>query len=138
MARIKDRTTRPGGQIKVRDDQYPRDGLEQRPPVFSCEFLQHGWCIQDCERDKRAKMLDRLRILGKLSWKQIRQDDRHRYGTEIIQRSSIKSPIPSFVTPDTKLIAFRAYGLVAMVGYKSDRVFNVLWIDRARKLYDHG
>ena len=83
-------------------------------------------------------MLDRLRILGKLTWKEIRQEDRHRYGTEIISHNAIKSGIPHFVTPDIKLIAFRAYDLVAMVGYKSDRVFHVLWIDRLRKLYDHG
>lgn len=83
-------------------------------------------------------MLDRLRILGKLSWQQIRQEHKHRYGTETISRDSLKVGIPSFVTPDTRLIAFRAYDLVAMVGYKSDRVFHVLWIDREFKLYDHG
>lgn len=83
-------------------------------------------------------MLDRLRILGKLTWKDIRQQGKHQYGTEIISQDSIKTAIPQFVTPDTNLIAFRAYEKVAMVGYKSERIFHILWIDRAWKLYDHG
>lgn len=138
MGRIKDRQDKPRGQIKVRTEQAPREDFELRPPIFSFEFLQSGWCIQDCGRDERAKMLDRLRILGKLTWKQIRQEGKHQYGTEIIHQDSIKAPIPPFVTPDTNLIAFRAYEKVAMVGYKTDRTFHVLWIDRAWKLYSHG
>lgn len=83
-------------------------------------------------------MLDRLRILGKLTWKEIRQEHKHRYGTETIDRDSLKVGIPQFVTEDIRLIAFRAYDLVAMVGYKSERVFYVLWIDREFRLYNHG
>lgn len=139
MSRIKDRTRgQAGQQIKQRTEPVRRDDSEEKPPIFSFEYLQNGWCISDCERDERAKMLDRLRIIGKLTWKQIRQENRHRYGTEQISRNSITCGIPPFVTPDINLIAFRAYDLVPMVGYKSDRIFHVLWIDRAFRLYDHG
>jgi hypothetical protein len=36
-----------------------------------------------------------------------------------------------------KLLAFRAYDLVAMVGYRKGRIFHVVWIDREFKLYAH-
>lgn len=138
MGRIKSRAVKPDGRVKDRADPPQKEDFEKRPPIFSFEYLQNGWCIQDCQSTERSKMLDRLRILGKLTWQQIRQEHKHRYGTETISQDSLKVGIPPFVTPDTRLIAFRAYDLVAMVGYKSDRVFHVLWIDREFKLYDHG
>ena len=82
-------------------------------------------------------MLDKLRRLSSLSWKDIRQHDRHGLGTETLSRDSIQAAIPSFVTEDVRLLAFRAYGKVPMVGYRSGRIFHVIWIDREFKLYQH-
>lgn len=83
-------------------------------------------------------MLDKLRRLSALSWKDIRQQHRHRLGSEIIDRNSIRAAIPAFLTEDVKLLAFRAFDKVAMVGYRSGRVFHVLWVDRTFTLYNHG
>jgi len=82
-------------------------------------------------------MLERLRQISQRTWRDIKQLDRHGYGTEIIARASIKTALPSFLTEDAKLLAFRAYDLVAMVGYRSGRIFYVIWIDREFKLYKH-
>ena len=82
-------------------------------------------------------MLDRLRRISQISWREIRQLDRHAYGTEIIDREILKVGIPSFLTADVKLLAFRAFDLVAMVGYRKGRIFHVIWIDREFKLYAH-
>lgn len=82
-------------------------------------------------------MLERLRRISQRTWREIRQLDRHGYGTETIPRNIIKPNLPSFLTEDVRLLAFRAYDLVAMVGYRSGRIFHVIWIDREFKLYDH-
>ncbi|XEG74008.1 hypothetical protein QA447_07195 [Pseudomonas sp. abacavir_1] len=134
--RIKGRDSK-GPQIKDRQTVVEADDSDMKPPVFSFEYLQKGWCIQDCQQEERAKMLERLRQISQRSWREIRQLDRHGYGTETIPRHIIKTALPSFLTEDVRLLAFRAYDLVAMVGYRSGRIFHVIWIDRDRKLYNH-
>lgn len=138
MGRISRRADPRRGKIKSRDEPVPQPKADDRPPVFSFEYLQKGWCIADCQPIERSKMLDRIRMLSELSWSELRQQDRHKLGTETLPFHAIKgAKIPAFVTPDVKLLAFRAWEKVAMVGYKDDRVFYVLWIDREFKLYNH-
>jgi hypothetical protein len=137
MGRLKDRGAK-GGQIKARKSPIETDDSDRKPPVFSFEFLQAGWCIQDCQQEERSKMLDKLRRLSRLSWQDIRQQHRHLLGTETIARGSIRAAIPAFLTDDVRLLAFRAFDRVAMVGYRNERIFHVIWIDRDFTLYDHG
>ena len=134
--RIKDRDAH-SAQIKARQVAADADDSELKPPVFSLEYLQPGWCIEDCQQLERAKMLQRLRQISQRTWRDIRQLHRHGYGTETIAHGSIKATLPSFLTEDVRLLAFRAHDLVAMVGYRSGRVFHVIWIDRQFKLYNH-
>ncbi len=46
--------------------------------------------------------------------------------------------MPSVVTEEVNLIAFRFCGKAPVVGFRARRIFHVLWLDRAFKLYDHG
>lgn len=126
-----------GTNIKPRDTSGQLEDSESKPPIFSFEHLQPNWCVQDCQQEERSEMLDKLRRLSSLTWKQIRQENRHGLGTEIIARNSIRAAIPSFLTEDEKILAFRAFGRAPMVGYKSGRVFHVLWVDRTFTLYNH-
>ncbi|MBF8793477.1 hypothetical protein IRZ70_11745 [Pseudomonas monteilii] len=135
--RIKGRDSR-GQQIKSRSSPAETDDSDLKPPVFSFEYLQNGWCIQDCQQEERSKMLDKLRRLSSLSWREIRQQDRHGLGTEIIDRNAIKTAIPNFLTDDVNLLAFRVIEKAPMVGYRKGRVFHVIWIDRTFSLYNHG
>lgn len=137
MARFKRRERDAAATVTARTSAIEIDSSEARPPVFSFEYLQNGWCIQDCEAVERSKMLERLRILGKMPWKELRREHRHRYGCETIERNSLKVGIPDFLTSDVRLLVFRAFERVAMVGYKNHRVFHVVWIDREFKLYKH-
>ena len=43
--------------------------------------------------------------------------------------------IPSVITPDVKILAFR---FCAMVGFRDGVIFHVVWLDRGFTLYDHG
>jgi hypothetical protein len=135
--RIKGRDSK-GVQIKPRQTIVEPDDSESKPPVFSFEYLQAGWCIQNCQQNERSMMLDKLRRLSSLTWKQIRLEDKHHLGSEIISRNCIRAAIPAFLTDEVNILAFRAFGKAAMVGYKSGRVFHVLWIDRTFSLYSHG
>ncbi|MDF9755158.1 hypothetical protein [Pseudomonas hunanensis] len=134
--RLKERDAQ-GNQVRARHMAGESDESDLRPPVFSLEYLQSSWCIQDCQQAERARMLERLRQISQRTWREIRQLDRHGYGTETISRGSIRAVLPSFLTEDVRLLAFRAFDLVAMVGYRSGRIFHVIWIDREFKLYKH-
>lgn len=127
-----------GPRIKGRETNSEVDDSDQKSPVFSFEYLQQGWCVQDCQQEERSRMLDKLRRLSQLSWKQIRQEHRHGLGTEIIRKNSLKVEVPGFITDDVRLLAFRAFDMVAMVGYRNGRIFHIIWIDRTFTLYDHG
>ncbi len=62
---------------------------------------------------------------------------RHGLGYERIEKNAIKCGIPSVVPDDTDLIAFRFAGNAPMVGYRKERTFFILWLDRDFTLYDH-
>lgn len=83
-------------------------------------------------------MLAKLRLLSSITWQDIRTSSRHKLGYEKISRSSIKTSIPTIVTDDVSLIAFRMSGLAPMVGFRIGDVFRLLWLDPKFKLYDHG
>lgn len=111
--------------------------IDNSPPKFSLRYLQKDFCIDCCEKNEKAALADRLFILSKISWADIRKADRHGLGSEKISRDSIKAPIPAHVTEDVEFIAFRFCGKAPMVGYKLNSTFYILWLDRVFKLYNH-
>ncbi len=72
-----------------------------------------------------------------MTWDQIRMAHRHGLSTEKINRSAIKASLPPSITPDLSFYALRFDGMKPMVGYKSDFIFHVVYLDRAFTLYDH-
>ncbi len=108
------------------------------PPAFSLRFMQPNFCISRCTKDEKAAFAGKLRELSQLSWQQLRSADRHGMGYEVINRNSIRTGIPSHVTEDVRLIAFRFDGLKPMVGYRDSGIFFILWLDRSFTLYPHG
>jgi hypothetical protein len=137
-ARLKRPTPEQGKRLSL-PDENPKD-YDSLPPRFCLRQLRTGFSLADCQKDEKAAFADRLFEISRLSWAQLRQAGRHGQGYEKISWSAIKGDaIPSSFSADLVLIAFRCIGKAAMVGYRSaDGVFNILWIDRAFRLYDHG
>lgn len=136
MGHLKGRAPKQSQILKERTEAVENPDL--KPPIFSFEYLQHGYCVSDCSNEERGNVLGKLHTLSGLSWQQIRQAPRHGLGYEIIARAALKAAIPAVVTEDVNLIAFRAIGRAPMVGFRSGRIFHVLWVDRVFTLYDHG
>lgn len=135
MARLKDRGSKISPLLKERSESVENPDL--KPPLFSFEFMQEDYCVSACTSDERSSVLSKLRTLSQLTWQQIKQADRHGLGFEIIGRDSFRAAVPRFLTPEINLIAFRAIGLAPMVGYRSGRIFHILWIDRDFTVYNH-
>lgn len=117
----------------------PTGSTQHRHPLFSLQYLSTSppYSLAHCQRVEKAAFADTLDKLSQLPWAEINQAPRHGSGYEKIKRSAIKEPIPSHVTEDVTIIAFRFFGKAPMVGYRKLEVFHILWLDRLFTLYDH-
>ena len=59
-------------------------------------------------------------------------------GAEKIPRRAFRVGIPQTITEDVPLLAFRFSGPKPMVGFRTDAVFNIVWLDRDFSVYNHG
>jgi len=132
---IKRNAAKQGKNIK---SQEPLN-YDSHSPIFSLEKLQKGkYCLSELNQENKAKFADAMFRRKGLTWKQIKQQDRHGLGTEKIPKNQIKAPIPKFITEDFKdFLVFRYNGLHPMVGYRQRDVFFVIWFDHDFSLYDH-
>lgn len=94
--------------------------------------------VDCCQQDELASLAKKLYKLSSMTWKEIREDDKHGLGSEKISQKAIKVQIPSIVTPDVSLLALRFYKKAPMVGFRKDNIFYIIWLDREFKIYDHG
>ena len=109
-------------------------------PIFSLERIQPGdFCFSNLETGDKAAFADSIFKRRTLTWEKLKNEDRHKLGSEKINKKSIKATIPKFITEDEQnFLALRFNGLKAMVGYKVNNIFYVLWFDPKFKLYDHS
>lgn len=136
--RLKRQPPATGKRFSAPDD--PTGSPQHRHPLFSLHYLSTHphYSLAACSRKEKAAFADTLGKLSQLSWAEINQAPRHGSGYEKIARSAIKEPIPSHVTEDVTIIAFRFCGKAPMVGYRKLEVFHILWLDRLFTLYDHS
>lgn len=107
-------------------------------PVFSLHQMRHPYCVDDCDADDKKFFADALWRRSQLTWTELTLSRKHGLGSEQIAQGAIKEQLPSTVTPDVTLLAFRFSGMKAMVGYRDGETFHILWLDHSFALYDHG
>lgn len=107
-------------------------------PIFCLRHVAHGWGVDACEREDQAAFALTLQRLARLTWQQIRNAPRHGVGTEKIARTALRAGVPATITDDVDFLALRFSGKKPMVGFRSNEVFHVVWLDRSFSLYDHG
>lgn len=112
---------------------------EHLSPHFSFEKMQTrtGYSVACCQLEDRAALASKLFELSQITWAAIRTSGRHQMGYEKIARSSLKTSLPSSVTEDTVLLAFRFNGKAPMIGYRDGRTFYVLLLDWNFSAYRH-
>lgn len=125
-----------GGKIQPTPDLFPKSVFNY--PVFCLKHIHKDYSISHCDKNEKIDLIERLCKLSSMTWEQIRMADRHGLGSEKINRDSIKAGFPPHITPDITFYALRFSGLKPIVGYKSDFIFHILYIDRSFTLYDHG
>lgn len=108
-------------------------------PYFSFEKMQPntGYSVGCVDKDNKAALAGKLYDLSQITWAQIRASGRHQLGHEIINRASIKAPLPP-LTDDVNILAFRFNGKASMLGYREGRIFHVLLLDWKFDAYPHN
>ena len=89
-------------------------------------------------QNDKAAFADQIAKISKLTWAQIRLQDRHALGTEKHPPGKVKFKLPTHYTEDTNILCFRFSGRKPMAGYKDGAVFHILAFDRNYTLYNHG
>lgn len=128
------------GGKKIKPSVTPtEESPDKLPPIFSLK-IRRDYCITNCTQEERAHFSITLHELSQSSWADLRQKGK-RGGYEIIPRSALRRGIPSEISDDVNIIAFRFHDKKPMVGYRdaiNRRIFHILWLDRGFSLYDHG
>lgn len=133
---IKKQSGASGKHIQPTKDLFPKSTFNY--PIFCFRHIHRDYSLEKCEKDEKIDLIERLCKLSTLTWEQIKLADRHGFGTEKISHESIKVGKPAHITPDITFYALRFSGKKPIVGYKSDFIFHILYIDRDFTLYNHG
>jgi hypothetical protein len=109
-------------------------------PIFSFIFMKHrgDYCLTKCDPKEISAFATTLLHLSQMTWEQIIQAHRHGSGYEEIKRTALRTDIPTVITPDIDFIAFRFQDMKPMIGYRSNNIFHIVWIDRNLKIYKHS
>jgi hypothetical protein len=116
---------------------HGRDNFDTHRPLFSLASVVSSHCITICETNDRAAFATKLRNLSQLTWRELKSAPAHGLGYEPIDRDHLRVPIPASLTDDVTIISFRFSGTKAMIGYRVDDVFHILWFDRDYDVYPH-
>jgi len=110
----------------------------REPPSFCFKHCVREYSVESCTTEEKSALADTLWQLSQRTWNELHSAHRHGSGCEKIDRTAIRVGIPRAVTEDANIWAFRFYGKAPMLGYRDGRMFHIVWLDRAFKVYDHG
>jgi hypothetical protein len=136
-SRLKQRSPDKGKKVGISETEVKRDYDRERP-TFCLRFVDPNYCITACDTEDKAAFADKIRRMSQMTWVELRMAPRHGMGSEKINRSAIKRPIPTHIPEDAALLAFRFSGMKEMVGYRMQGMFHIVWFDCDFSLYDHG
>lgn len=112
---------------------------EEATPRFCLRHLVDGFNVDALDKDGRAALAVAMAKRAQLTWRQIKQADRHGLGTEFIPAHQIKAPIPTHFSDSDRFMVFRYRGKLPMVGVRTGDTFHILWVEaNFDDLYPHG
>lgn len=108
-------------------------------PVFSFKYSHSSYPLHDWGKRELKGLMKYLKMMESLTWKRIKTDGRDgslRF-TSINQRDFPKE-IPSSlnISPDETLIEITVGDPCRLFGFRTGRIFNVIWFDKNHNVYD--
>ena len=119
-------------EIKLTND------MKNKTPYFSFKnYSEKRYGLAELGNEDFKALICTLNTLSKLSWSEIEKSDRHKNGTEIIDRSCIKSTVPNCYE-GKNIIAFRYKDKAPMLCVREGFCVDILFTDRDLTLYKHN
>jgi len=103
--------------------------------VFSIKYLQTDLNNNKLQYDDMKALLNRLRLLGGLKWKEVKRSGRYKLGFEkIIEKNDAITEIvrnkDNTIKDDLNAIAFRYNGKgKPMIGFRRDNIFYIVCLN---------
>ncbi|PIZ31030.1 MAG: hypothetical protein COY40_03135 [Alphaproteobacteria bacterium CG_4_10_14_0_8_um_filter_53_9] len=109
-------------------------------PLFAFDLKDGTYCISACDKEFKAALAEKLRILSCMTWQQIRQASRKSHGFEQIKRNQVRGSLPTWLTDDVLTLSVcRFHGDAGrLIGMIDGDVFKVFLVDPRLDAYDHG
>lgn len=135
----RDRLKKPKAEGSKRLQPAPEvPSSNKQKPLFSFRFIEQDFCTCKTKQDDNGKIWTKIEGLSQhLAWEDIQKQPREKWGTEIIPRTIIKKQVPTNVPDSVEILAFHTNGYARIIGYRSERIFYVLWLDCNGDIYDH-
>ncbi len=107
-------------------------------PIFCFRHLHKDYNLEKCSDDHSVALIKQLIRISCLSWQTIMTTPKNGLGSEKISRNSINASIPSSITDDVNdFLSFRYIGKCAIVGFRNNTIFHLVYIDRDFSVYSH-
>ena len=133
------RGTKPGRNAKPLTKVVPEPNRDEATPRFCLRHLAPGYDVAALDRNARAALAMTLAQRAQLTWREIKQADRHGAGTEMIPAGQIKPTIPRHFSDADRFMVFRYHGKLPMVGVRAGDTFHILWLEaQFNDVYRHG
>ena len=125
-----------GKSIQIPSGTITSPDWRRQNPTFSLAYTVPGYCVSDCDQAQKAAFANTLLQLGKRTWLEILQSDKHGSGSEKIPRRQMKVAIPKHVSEDQEFFTVvRFFGKCPMIGYVHQAVYYIVWLDRSHDCY---
>ena len=106
-------------------------------PVFCFKYLHSAYDLTQCSRNERLYFLKKLVSFSQMTWAEIQHSPKHGRGSEKINQTSLSAPIPPHITKDVVFLALRFHEKKPFIGYRTECIFHIVFIDPKMKAYKH-
>lgn len=130
------KSAKSSGQIPEAATDVKRSS-EDRTPFFSFEHLcERNYQLMDLGKRELKELHNFLKMISKMTWKQIRISDGLEYKT--IPRDSLSCSVPKSVPDDARIDEIRVTQAHRIFGFRVESVFNVVWFDPTHGVVPQG
>lgn len=119
---------------KIKYPFHDTHSNDRKPPVFSLYNLQKNYDINDCEKEFKHKVINKLRKLSESTWIELILMPK-KSGFEPIPAKKLLVKRPPYISDDIKILSTRMSGGGRILGFRDRDVFHIVWIDPNHKTY---
>ncbi len=134
-------------QRKARQDTFSQQPILQQANddddyiVFSLKNLVTGYDLKsnECTNYIRSQLILKLQTLCCNTWNTLFTKNKQSGGIELVKKEAFKVPLPTCITEDINhlyVLRFNSQN-ARLIGYRSDNIFQAIFVDINLSTYNH-